>query len=501
MVGWTVLEWLKGEGASVRKGDLLLRVEWDEGLVELESGLAGRLGKILVGKGQTVKVGAGICEIQTEPAAAQSAPAKKEESKVAQQSQSAAGRGKVIPILMPKAGQSVEEATLVKWRVGPGTRIKKGDVIFDVETDKATIEVEAVDEGRLAKIVLEEGGVTKVLESVGYLAENDQDVEEFLKSSISNTQHSISNTQVEEKKEEANIEHSTSTVEPRSEDGRVKASPAARKLAQERGVDLSAVKGTGPGGRIVTEDVLAAAGKPAAAAPAPAARPMPIAAGEIVRRKMSGMRKAIARNLLASKQNVPHFYMKLRVSADALYAYYQGEKAKYPCSLNDLVTLASAKTIAEFPAFRSKIDKDKDEFVEYPTANIGIAVGMDDGLVVPVLVGVDRMNLQQVAAETKRLVTNARGGKIEGMGQGVFTITNLGMFGVEEFYAIINPPESAILAVGTMREDVIVSGGALRIGRVMTLTLSADHRTVDGMLAGKFMGRLKELLENPVLLA
>jgi pyruvate dehydrogenase E2 component (dihydrolipoamide acetyltransferase) len=210
---------------------------------------------------------------------------------------------------------------------------------------------------------------------------------------------------------------------------------------------------------------------------------------------MSNMRKAIATNLQASKQTIPHFYMKVTVNADPMVSFYQGEKAKYPCSINDVITLACAKVIQEMPAFRSRIEDN--EIVTFPDSNIGIAVGMDDGLVVPVIRGVNNMSLQQLGSEARRIVTGARGGKIEGMGQGVFTISNLGMFGIEEFSAIINPPEAAILAVGATREEVIVSGGTLRAGRVMTLTLSVDHRVIDGLVAAKFMGRLKEILEYP----
>ena len=210
------------------------------------------------------------------------------------------------------------------------------------------------------------------------------------------------------------------------------------------------------------------------------------------------MRKAIARNLTLSKQTIPHFYAKLTVNAEAIYSFYQAEKAKYPCSLNDVIVLSCARVISQFPAFRSRLEGD--ELVILPTANIGIAVGMDDGLVVPVLIGAESMTLKQVGSESKRLAAAARAGKIEGMGQGVFTITNLGMFGVEEFSAIINPPEAAILAVGAAREEVIVSGGTLKAGRVMTLVLSSDHRIIDGTLAAKFLAELKKMLEYPAQL-
>jgi pyruvate dehydrogenase E2 component (dihydrolipoamide acetyltransferase) len=211
------------------------------------------------------------------------------------------------------------------------------------------------------------------------------------------------------------------------------------------------------------------------------------------------MRKAIARSMLAAKQGIPHFYMKLTIDAGPLHGFYRVEKQKYSCTINDIITLACARVIREFPAFRSRFEQD--EIVEFPAASIGVAVGMDEGLVVPVLVGAEQMSLMQVALETQRIIEAARQGKVTAMGQGVFTISNLGGFGVEEFTAIINPPESAVLAVGAIREAVIVKEAGLRPGRVMTMTLSADHRVVDGLMAAKFLGRLKELLEAPESLA
>jgi pyruvate dehydrogenase E2 component (dihydrolipoamide acetyltransferase) len=176
----------------------------------------------------------------------------------------------------------------------------------------------------------------------------------------------------------------------------------------------------------------------------------------------------------------------------------KAEKLKYQCSLNDFVTKGCAKAIREFPALRSRIEND--EMVEFGDVNIGIAVGMDEGLVVPVILRADTLSIKDLAAETRRLAQASKTGKIENMGKGVFTITNLGMFGIEQFTAIVNPPEAAILAVGAMRETVMVQDGAMWLGKVITLTLSADHRVVDGLPAAKFMARLKELLENPAQL-
>jgi len=484
----TIISWLKKTGDVISKEEIFLRIESDEGLIDLESGLDGTLETILVPTGKTVETDTPLCEIN--PGKIMTPESKKEEVSAPPPTGAGGNAANVVPVLMPKAGQSMEEGTIVSWRVKPGDRIKKGDIIFEIETDKATIEVEAVDEGRLSKIVLPEGGTIEVLQPVAYLAENDVDVERYLASSTV----AATGTKAVPVETAPVITAKAAVSQPTaSEGGRVKASPAARKIAKERGVDLSTVAtGSGPGGRILSTDV-PAAGAAGAYRPAPAA--MPVVSGEGVRKRMSNMRKAIARNLLASKQNIPHFYIKSTIDADPLYRFYKAEKAKYPCSVNDVVVLACAKAIQEFPAFRSQMDNDA--IVEFANSNIGVAVGMDEGLVVPVLLGAEQMNLEQISAETKRIANAARGGKIEGMGKGVFTITNLGMFGVEEFSAIINPPEAAILAVGAIREQVIVSNGAMRPGRVMTMTLSADHRIVDGMLAAKFMARLKEMLESP----
>jgi pyruvate dehydrogenase E2 component (dihydrolipoamide acetyltransferase) len=510
----TVRRWRKKPGDAINPGDVVLEVETDEGLVEIEAAIAGRLDQILVQAGRSVAVGTPLAElVDGEPSASSIGQAmgrgegmyedvrnqQKQEAKVSS-SKPTAPAGPVIPVLMPQAGQSMEEGTLVKWHVKAGDRIKKGQIIFEIETDKATMEVEAVDEGRLSRIVLEEGGVKKVKEPVAYLAENDKDVDAFIASEASTEQTTTTSpTPGQSEAKRSAAPDSASAPATMTESSRVKASPAARRVANERGVDLKSVgSGSGPGGRILSTDVAAQAATPRQApvtAPIPAFVPAPASAEGLTRKKMSKMRSIIARNLLASKQTIPHFYIKLKIDAGPLFAFYQGEKAKYPVSLNDVVVAACAKGVMEFPAFRGRIEGD--EIVTFPNANIGIAVGMDDGLVVPVVMNAEQRTLAQIGQETKRIATNARGGKIEGMGNGVFTITNLGMFGTEEFIGIINPPEAAILAVGAIKEEIIVSGGTMRPGRVMTMTLSADHRIIDGMLAAKFMARIKEILEYP----
>jgi pyruvate dehydrogenase E2 component (dihydrolipoamide acetyltransferase) len=465
----TIRRWRKKVGETIEKGDILLDIEIEEGSAEIESPAAGTLKEIFVTEGKTVPVNSPLANITDGKSPATPPPP---------QSAPTSG-GSVIPVLMPQAGQSMEEGTLIKWRVAVGDQIKKGDVIFEVETDKATMEVEATDTGRLSHILLAEGETSKVLIPVGFLADNDADVDAFLASTGSIPTAAPRSIAAAAAPTIKSVSAPTITAA-----GRTKASPAARKVAQERGIDLANVPtGSGPNGRILSTDV------PTRTAPAATTTE----GGS--RKKMSQMRKAIARNLLASKQTIPHFYMKLTINAEPMYAFYQAEKTKYQCSLNDVVVLALSRALQEFPGLRSRLDND--ELITFPTSNIGIAVGMDDGLVVPVLMAAERLSLAQIAVEIRRIAASAKAGKIEGMGNGVLTITNLGMFGVEEFSAIINPPEAAILAVGAAREEVIVTNGAMRIGRVMTMTLSADHRIVDGMLAAKFFARLKEILEQP----
>jgi len=339
--------------------------------------------------------------------------------------------------------------------------------------------------------VAHEGETVPVKQPIALLADNDADVDAYL-AAIGTTAAAVaaisagaaaeSSTKGVAARAEARVSTGPSPV---TAEGRIKASPAARGIARERGIDLASLgAGSGPAGRILSTDVEKA--KVAAIVSAD---------GKPIRRPMPKMRRAIGLNLQKSKQTVPHFYVRMTINADPLFAHYREQKSGTNCTLNDCVVLAVGRAMAECPGVRSQTDGD--EIIEYPHANIGIAVGVDEGLIVPVVLDVDQLTLAQLAVETKRVVENGRKGKLENLGRGNFTISNLGMFGVEEFSAIINPPESCILAVSAVRETVIVEDGTMRPGRVMTMTLSADHRIVDGVLAAKFLGRLKEILENP----
>jgi pyruvate dehydrogenase E2 component (dihydrolipoamide acetyltransferase) len=409
-----------------------------------------------------------------------------------QQPSASSTPGDAIPILMPQAGNSMEEGTVVAWLVKEGDRIEVGQIICEIETDKATIEYESPAAGRLARIVAQVDVPVPVQELIALLADDDATADAYLAaqgSTSASTKPAVAgaSSQADATPSSGNGRQQAAAPAPVSATGRIKASPAARKVAAQRGIPLASVAaGSGPGGRVLSTDVPVAAAPESTSGRSATERRSP----------MSNMRRAIAVNLQQSKQTIPHFYVRVTIDADPLMAFYREQKAQTHCTLNDVVILAVGRTIAQFPAVRSQIQGG--DLVEFPHANIGIAVGVEDGLVVPVVLKVDTLSLAQLAVETQRVVENGRNGKLENLGQGVFTISNLGMFGVEEFSAIINPPESGILAVAAVRETAIVEDGAIRPGRTMTMTLSADHRVVDGLVAAKFVARLKEILEHPV---
>jgi pyruvate dehydrogenase E2 component (dihydrolipoamide acetyltransferase) len=394
-------------------------------------------------------------------------------------------------IIMPKAGQTMEEGTILHWYKGEGETVNRGEPLLDVDTDKAAIEVEAPEGGVLRKILCPEGASVPVLAPIAIIAGPDEDVESEIRAAQVELKAALGGTTSAPAPAAAIPLADAQALPGSAEVASIKASPAARMTSRKLGIDLKEIAvGSGPYGRILSTDVLRAADA--------AAAPSSCAATGVPRRPLAGMRGANARTMLSAKQRIPHFYVKMTIDADPLLGFYRKEKADCACTINDIVTLACARVIKEFPAFRSRIEEDA--VVEFPAASIGIAVALEDGLAVPVVVGAGSMSLKQLASETERIVEAARHGKIVAMGQGVFTVSNLGGFGVEEFTAIINPPESAILAVGTIREAVIVKDGGLRPGRLMTMVLSADHRLIDGLMAARFLRRLREILEAPELL-
>ncbi len=449
------------------------------------------------------------------------------------------------PILMPKAGQSMEEGRVVSWLVSEGDRVERGDPLVEIETDKANLEVEALASGTLLKTLAAEGDMCPVLTVIGVIGEPDEEVDiEALKSSAAQaaaeaapptersdppppsaaSRPSPSATQRAPRGEAVpssaavsprgarNGGSSSASPAPRAAPvpGRrgVAASPLARRVARERHVDLAGLHGTGPGGRILRRDVENAPTRPAGVGGTggidwsalqrvvsypPPSPPLP------ARVAVEGMRRAIAKALEHSKQTIPHFYETITADVtDALTAISDFEARGIKMSLNDVVVRACACALRDEPGMNCRVFPDH---IEYPgEVNIGIAVGTDAGLVVPVVCGAASIGWFELIDATREVISSARDGKLIGSGKGTFTISNLGMFGVESFSAIINPPEGAILAVGTARAELVpLNGGCVPRAR-MSVTVSCDHRAIDGILAARFLQRLRHLLENPAQL-
>jgi len=478
----TLKRWFVRVGEPVTAGALLAEFARPGAEIVLESPEDGVVSETLVAPGQSVNPGDALVRLGDESDAAADAPEKLATPKENAKPEEPKMSGNVTPVLLPKVGNSMEEGTILAWHVAEGDVVAQGQILYDVETDKAAVEVEADQAGRLAKIVAHDGDIVEVQQPVAYLADNDADLEIYLSTHAAPEQSEGPDApQGSQPKTTQARPQPPATVTPGATRQRV--SPAARKLAEQRGVDLTALPaGTGPDGRLISTD-LPAQGEAGAQD-----------AEGTSRVALTPMRKAIGTALLKSKQTIPHFYAEITIDAAPMMAYYRACKADFKCSVNDVIVHACGAAIDEFPSFRSQLAGN--DMITLPSANIGIAIGTDDGLLVPVVLGVDSMDLQQTATATRDAIGQARQGKLVNMGKGVFTISNLGMFGTERFSAIINPPEAAILAVGAVRDEAVVRDGNLTAGQVCTLTLSCDHRIIDGVQAAQFLARLKELLET-----
>ncbi|PWB65519.1 MAG: pyruvate dehydrogenase complex dihydrolipoamide acetyltransferase [Deltaproteobacteria bacterium] len=388
-------------------------------------------------------------------------------------------------VRMPSLGFDMTEGKLARWLKQEGDRIERGQAIAEIETEKATVEIEADASGVLAKIIVPAGQTVPVGTVIGIIAEAGEKIAE--------TPTAPAPAAPSTPPPPAAAETGGHAAPP---EARVKASPVARKMAEEAGIDLRRIQGTGPDGRIMERDVQAAIGgapppqRPAAEA-APAA-PAP----------MSRMRQAIARRMTESKTTAPHFYVTVEINMDeAMRLREQLNRLasdEEKISVNDLVVAASARTLARFPTLNASYRDDRIEM--HPRIDIGIAVALEDGLLPPVLHDADKKALRTIAVESKSLAERARTNKLrsDDLGSGTFTVSNLGMFDVDEFIAIINPPEAAILAVGAVTRRPAVVGGEVRIASLMKATLSVDHRVSDGAQAARFMQEFKKLLENPL---
>ena len=433
-------------------------------------------------------------------------------------------------ILMPALSPTMEEGKLARWLVKEGDTVKSGDILAEIETDKATMEFEAVDEGRIGKILVPEGseGVKVNAPIAVLLGDGEKPGEVDISAAMKNIGEAVKAeapkpapaAKVEAPKPEAKPETPKAPAAPQaaSHDGsRVFASPLARRIAAQKGIDLAALSGTGPRGRIVKSDVESAkpGAKPAAATPKGEAAgagmgvaPLPDArlfykAGEFEEIPHDSMRKAIAKRLTSAKALIPHYYLTIDCNLTALMATRAalneaaGKNAAYKLSVNDFVVKASAMALIKHPDVNASWTDTA--ILRHKHADVGIAVAIPSGLITPIVFAAETKGLAQISNEVKDLATRAKDKKLkpseyEGGG---FSVSNLGMFGIKSFTSIINPPQSCIIAVGAGEERAIVKDGKVEIATMMTVTMSCDHRVVDGATGAKFLQTLKRFIEEP----
>jgi pyruvate dehydrogenase E2 component (dihydrolipoamide acetyltransferase) len=432
---------------------------------------------------------------------------------------------------MPKLGFDMAEGTLIRWVKAEGDAVEKGELIAEIETDKATVEVESMYSGTMRKHLVSEGAIVPVNEAIAVIGGADEEIDFGALGADAGEEEAKAPAPEETPKPESAPQPAAQAGVPADEGlpGGVRATPLARRIAEDAGIDLTALAGSGPGGRIVKKDVEAAKAAPAAPAPpapapvAPAAAPaeaaskpagIPLAPlssaapGEAhpdTRVPLTRLRQAISRRMLDSKQNFPAFYVTTEYDMGPIMAMRKqanqmlegsGEKL----SVNDFIVEAVALTLRQYPNLNAKLDGDA--VLQFGRVNVGNAVAVDNGLLTVVCHDADQKNLRQISQEVKEKATRARSGKIqpEDISDSTFSISNLGMYDVEYFTAIINPPEAAILAVGSAKQVPVVVDGELTTGWRMKATISVDHRVSDGAEAAEFMQALKQYLENPVSL-
>lgn len=543
MTEGVIAAWHKKVGDTVKKGDLLAEVETDKATMELESYKDGTLLHIGTDKGGKLQVndllaiignkGEDITSLIKENSGgnavkAEAAPAKEEAKPAAKQAAPAEALdiSKMEEvILMPRLSDTMTEGVIASWHKKVGDSVKKGDILADIETDKATMELESYKQGKLLYIGAQAGEKIAVNDLLAIIGGDNVDVRKIVSASktgaaaSSATDGSKADSDVR-KPSESNAEQlaveptskqavpaETTTKETASlnEDNRVKASPLAKKLAAEKGIDISDVQGTGDNGRVTKKDIDSyvpskkeAPAQKAAAAPYVAKAPVGEVSFEEV--PVSQMRKVIAKRLAESKFSAPHFYLTMSVDMDKAVASRDklNEVSPVKISFNDMVLKAAAMALKLHPKVNSSWLGDKIRYNHH--VSIGVAVAVEEGLLVPVVRFADMKSLSQIAGEVKDLAKKAKDKKLQPADWegNTFTISNLGMFGIDEFTAIINPPDACILAVGAIKQIPVVKNGNIVPGNVMKLTLSCDHRIVDGATGAAFMQTLQGLLEEPL---
>jgi len=521
MTEGTVASWLKKVGDKISEGDILAEIETDKATMEFESFHSGTLLYIGIQEGETAPVDSVLAIIgnegediqsllngneKAETAAPEKQEIKAEEAAPAAEQTSAELPKGVEIITMPRLSDTMTEGTVASWLKKVGDTISEGDILAEIETDKATMEFESFYSGTLLYIGIQEGQTAPVDSVLAIIGPEGTDVSAFTSGKPAAAKPAAEQKTVEQEVKTASKEE---TRESNTAGKRIFASPLAKKIAQDKGIDLTKVKGSGENGRIVKGDVenftpeaKAAETKPQAAEQPKAQVQSFVPAGEVYSEevKNSQMRKTIARRLAESKFTAPHYYLTIEINMDNAMQSRSliNSLPDTKVSFNDMVVKACAMALKKHPQVNS-------QWTEAATiinhhVNIGVAVAVEDGLVVPVVNHTDLMSLTQIGAAIKDLAGKARNKKLQPkeMEGSTFTVSNLGMFGIEEFTSIINQPNSAILSVGAIIEKPVVKQGQIVVGNTMKVTLACDHRTVDGATGAKFLQTLKHFIENPV---
>ena len=423
-------------------------------------------------------------------------------------------------ITMPKLSDTMTEGTLLRWRKKKGDKVEVGDILAEVETDKATMEMEAFEEGTLADIFVPEGGKVVVGAAIALVLAEGEKAGDKPKSAPAPapaaaeapaSRPAIASGRPLTPRARAAALRGGGAGGNVNEGIRVKATPLARKIADARGVRLAGLQGTGPGGRIIAFDVEnAPAGASSVSAPATggsspvaAILPTPIAGMSETRVPLSGMRRVIAERLLASKTQIPHFYLSIEIDAAPMMAFRKEyiEASGGKITFNDIALSAVARAAMQKPKVNAAFAGDA--IIEYGSVNLSVAIAVEDGLVTPVIRDAQKLSLKEISAAVKDLALRARDKKLkpEEYAGGTITVSNLGAYGIEQFCAIVNPPQAAILAVGAIvKKPVVNDRDEIEIGHRMSITLSGDHRVVDGAVAAEYMSALRKLLVSPALL-
>ncbi len=519
-----VASWLKNVGDKVEEGDILAEIETDKATMEFESFHEGVLLHIGVQEGETSPVDTLLAIIGEEGEdisallngdTSNASTEVKEETKTEvisneQASEVAMPEGAIV-VTMPRLSDTMEEGTVASWLKNVGDKVEEGDILAEIETDKATMEFESFNEGTLLHIGVEEGKTAPVDSLLAIIGIEGTDVAAVLAAQASG--NTSSSPKTEEKKETSKVEEKTvetiSTAEAttKSNGGRIFASPLAKKIAKDKGFNLADIKGSGENGRIVKKDVenytpAAKVEVATSTSSTPAAVTNFAIAGEenTSEVKNSQMRKAIAKALGNSKFSAPHFYLNIEVDMDNAMASRKTINAipDTKVSFNDMVVKACAMALKKHPNVNTSWTDNTTLFHSH--IHVGVAVAVDEGLVVPVVKHTDALSLTQIGASVRDLAGKARNKKITPaeMQGSTFTVSNLGMFGIESFTSIINQPNSAILSVGAIVQKPVVKNGEIVVGNTMKLTLACDHRTVDGAVGAQFLQTLKTYIENPV---